>query len=68
MGPGSRDGVVGAVEKCLSDFDVGCGFGMRRWVAGFGFGGSREGGGWLVERPCASGLSVREVHVLSGFS
>ena len=65
MGHESRDGVVGVVERCWSDFDVGCGFGMWSWVTGFGFGGSRGREGWLAERPCASGLSGLEVHVVS---
>jgi hypothetical protein len=34
-------------------------------VTGFGFGGSRGREGWLAERPCASGLSGLEVHVVS---
>ena len=67
MGRGSRDGVVGAVERCWIDFDVGCGVGIRRWMGGLGSVGL-GGGGWLVERSCTSGLSVCEVYVVSGFS
>ena len=55
MGRGSRDGVVGAVERCWIDFDVGCGVGIRRWMGGLGSVGLGGGVGWwrgLVRVDC----------------